>query len=47
MQKPKERVAVSFVVKVGSVLERDDEQGVAHFLEHLAFNGTEVCSLQG
>lgn len=26
--------------KVGSVLEEDNERGLAHFLEHLAFNGT-------
>ncbi|MGS0524399.1 insulinase family protein [Zobellia nedashkovskayae] len=26
---------------MGSVLENDDQQGLAHFLEHMAFNGTE------
>ena len=26
---------------VGSILENDDQQGLAHFLEHMAFNGTE------
>jgi len=26
---------------VGSVLEEDDQQGLAHFLEHMAFNGTQ------
>ena len=26
--------------KVGSILEEDDQQGLAHFLEHMAFNGT-------
>src|SRR5579883_2464224 len=25
---------------VGSLMERDDEQGLAHFLEHMAFNGS-------
>ena len=25
---------------VGSIVEREDERGLAHFLEHLAFNGT-------
>lgn len=29
------------VMKVGSVLENDNQRGVAHFLEHMAFNGTE------
>ncbi|MCK5345265.1 MAG: insulinase family protein, partial [Candidatus Heimdallarchaeota archaeon] len=28
------------VVKTGSVLEDDDQQGLAHFVEHMAFNGT-------
>ena len=27
-------------MNAGSVLERDDQQGIAHFLEHMAFNGT-------
>lgn len=26
---------------VGSILEEDNQQGLAHFLEHMAFNGTE------
>ena len=29
------------IQNVGSVLENDDQQGLAHFLEHMAFNGTE------
>lgn len=28
------------IQNVGSVLENDDQQGLAHFLEHMAFNGT-------
>ena len=27
--------------KVGSILEEDDQRGLAHFLEHMCFNGTE------
>ena len=27
-------------VNIGSVLETDDQQGLAHFVEHMAFNGT-------
>jgi Predicted Zn-dependent peptidases len=37
---PKGRLFLSLVVKAGSLEERDDERGVAHFLEHMAFNGT-------
>ncbi|WP_225312610.1 M16 family metallopeptidase [Pseudotamlana haliotis] len=29
------------IQNVGSILENDDQQGLAHFLEHMAFNGTE------
>ena len=38
---PANRAEFSLVVKVGSVLEDDDQLGLAHFLEHMAFNGTE------
>jgi zinc protease len=34
------RAHLMLVVKVGSVYERDDERGLAHFIEHMAFNGT-------
>ncbi len=40
-QKPEGRAMLRLVVNVGSLQEEDDEQGLAHFLEHLAFNGTE------
>ena len=40
--KPKGRLALALAVNVGSVAEEDHEQGVAHILEHLAFNATEV-----
>ncbi|TNJ46963.1 insulinase family protein [Tamlana fucoidanivorans] len=37
-----EDVASYYIIQnVGSVLENDDQQGLAHFLEHMAFNGTE------
>lgn len=29
------------IQNVGSILENDNQQGLAHFLEHMAFNGTE------
>lgn len=35
-------VASYYIIQnVGSILENDDQQGLAHFLEHMAFNGTE------
>jgi predicted Zn-dependent peptidase len=40
--KPAHRVALALVVRAGSVNERDDARGVAHILEHLAFNATET-----
>ena len=38
--KPEKRAELRLVVNVGSVLEDDDQRGLAHFLEHMAFNGT-------
>ena len=37
---PEKRAVLYLVNKVGSVLETDAQQGLAHFLEHMAFNGT-------
>lgn len=37
---PKNRADLYLVNKAGSVLETDDQQGLAHFTEHMAFNGT-------
>jgi zinc protease len=37
---PKNRAVLYLVSKAGSVLETDDQQGLAHFTEHMAFNGT-------
>lgn len=37
---PKNRAVLYLVTKAGSVLEADDQQGLAHFTEHMAFNGT-------
>jgi len=40
-QKPKDqRVHLLLVVGAGSLHEEDDQRGVAHFVEHMAFNGT-------
>lgn len=38
---PANRVFLRLVVKAGSALEADDQKGVAHLIEHMAFNGTE------
>ncbi|MDR0878175.1 MAG: insulinase family protein [Treponema sp.] len=38
--KPENRAYLTLAVNAGSVLEADDEQGLAHFVEHMAFNGT-------
>ncbi len=40
-KEPNERASLRLIVKAGSVLEDDDQQGLAHFIEHMAFNGTE------
>lgn len=39
-ERPRERVIMQLAVKAGSVDETDAQQGLAHFLEHMAFNGT-------
>ncbi|WP_290476112.1 M16 family metallopeptidase, partial [Leeuwenhoekiella sp. UBA1003] len=40
-EEPKDRASFYFAQNVGSVLENDTQQGLAHFLEHMAFNGTQ------
>ncbi len=37
---PQNRAELRLVVNAGSVLEDDDQQGLAHFVEHMAFNGS-------
>lgn len=39
-ENPKNRANYYIAQKVGSVLEEDSQAGLAHFLEHMAFNGT-------
>jgi zinc protease len=39
-KKPEKRAELRLVVKAGSILEDDDQQGLAHLVEHMAFNGT-------
>ena len=38
--RPEKRVSLRLAVKSGSMEEADDQQGLAHFLEHMAFNGS-------
>lgn len=38
--RPANKLELRLVVKAGSVLEDDEQQGLAHFLEHMAFNGS-------
>ncbi len=39
--RPENRAELRLVVNAGSVLEDEDQRGLAHFVEHMAFNGTE------
>ncbi len=38
--KPEQKVELRLAIKAGSILEDDDQQGLAHFTEHMAFNGS-------
>ena len=38
--KPDNRVMLRLVIDAGSVLEEDNQKGLAHFVEHMAFNGS-------
>lgn len=37
---PQSRAELRLVVNAGSILEDDDQRGLAHFVEHMCFNGT-------
>jgi zinc protease len=37
--KPEKKVELRLVVDAGAILENDDQQGLAHFMEHMNFNG--------
>ena len=39
-KKPEHRAEFRLAVNVGSTQENDNQQGLAHFTEHMAFNGT-------
>ena len=38
--KPENKVDLRLIINAGSILENDDQQGLAHFMEHMCFNGT-------
>jgi len=39
-QQPRDKVSIRVQVQSGSLQETDEQRGLAHYLEHLAFNGT-------
>ena len=45
-KKPENRAELRLVVNAGSVLEDDDQRGLAHFVEHMSFNGTKHFAKQ-
>ncbi len=45
-KKPEKRAELRLVVNAGSILEDDDQRGLAHFVEHMAFNGTKAFPKQ-
>lgn len=40
-EQPKQRCEFHIAQAVGAILEEDNQNGLAHFLEHMAFNGTQ------
>lgn len=38
--KPEKRCEIRLALKAGSIVEDNDQQGVAHFVEHMCFNGS-------
>ncbi len=39
--RPENRAELRLIVNAGSIVEDEDQRGLAHFVEHMAFNGTE------
>ncbi len=39
-EEPEKRASFYIIQNVGAILENDDQNGLAHFLEHMSFNGT-------
>jgi len=40
-KEPEKRASFYIIQNVGAILENDNQNGLAHFLEHMAFNGTQ------
>ena len=40
-KEPEKRASFYIIQNVGAILENDNQNGLAHFLEHMSFNGTE------
>jgi zinc protease len=39
--RPEHRITLRLAVRAGSLYEADDQQGLAHLIEHMAFNGSD------
>ena len=39
-QTPKDKVSIKLIIKTGSIMEEENQLGLAHLLEHMAFNGS-------
>ena len=39
-QTPKDKVSIKLIIKAGSIMEEENQLGLAHLLEHMAFNGS-------
>ena len=39
-KKPEKKSVLNLVIKAGSIFEEDGDEGIAHIIEHMAFNGT-------
>jgi len=39
-ENPKDKAYIKMVIKAGSIMEEEHQQGLAHLLEHMAFNGS-------
>ena len=46
-KEPKERASFYIIRNVGALLEEDNQNGLAHFLEHMSFNGTKHFEEKG
>ena len=45
-EEPRDRAQIALAVKAGAVHEAEDQRGLAHFVEHMAFNGTDRFAKQ-